>query len=165
MLISSTGATMRKIKSACTAMIAMVLIVVVAPLTAHAGSVETARRLVDLLELETQLHSTIIDAVDRARDQLMLRGVPAAKVNNVADILKAEMLESTPELLDEITLIYADEFTDPELNDLIAFYSSPTGQKLISKRQALDSRQAGAVRGWITSVQQRALEQLQEALV
>lgn len=36
--------------------------------------------------------------------------------------------------------MYADEFTEPELKDLIVFYSSPTGKKLAEKLQSLTQK-------------------------
>lgn len=41
------------------------------------------------------------------------------------------------EFADKIAAIYADNFTVSELNDLIAFYQSPTGQKFIARQQTI----------------------------
>jgi uncharacterized protein len=41
------------------------------------------------------------------------------------------------EFADKIAAIYANNFTVSELNDLIAFYQSPTGQKFIARQQAI----------------------------
>jgi hypothetical protein len=38
--------------------------------------------------------------------------------------------------------LYAQEFTEPELHDLIVFYRTPTGQKALSKLALLQSRGA-----------------------
>ena len=37
------------------------------------------------------------------------------------------------ELLNAVVLVYANNFTAAELRDLIAFYHTPTGQKLLQK--------------------------------
>lgn len=131
--------------------------------SASAGSMESARRLVDLLGLQTELESTIIQSVDSAKTTLLQRGVPSETVNEVASALKAEMLESMPELIEEISTTYADEFTEPELQDLISFYESPTGQKFAASSKALKGKQEEAARAWLQQVQQRALARLQNS--
>ena len=40
-------------------------------------------------------------------------------------------------LIDEITALYARSFTVAELNDITAFYRSPTGQKFLEKLPAI----------------------------
>ena len=49
--------------------------------------------------------------------------------------------------------IYADEFTDSELDDIIAFYRSPAGQALIAKQPQLAQAASGIV---MQKVQQMA---------
>ncbi len=142
----------------------MVLSITHAP-EASAGSMESARRLIDLLDLQAQLEETVIKSVDTAKDRLLKRGVPSKTVERVANALKAEMLESTPELMEEIAVTYADEFSEKELTDLITFYETPTGQKYVASQRSLKAKQTGAVSAWLQSVRERALARMQEAQV
>lgn len=153
------------LKSVLTLLIAtMVLMLAPAP-DAAAGSVESAHRLVALLDLETRLERNIGEAIESARQTLLRRGVPGATVNQVTTALKAEMLASTPELLDEIIIIYAEEFSEQELTELIAFYETPTGQKYIRTQRTLNAKQSAAMGDWLRSVQQRALDRVNAAQV
>ena len=47
--------------------------------------------------------------------------------------------------------IYANEFTEQELKDLVAFYKSPLGQKLLRRSQAIQGSMAYMNHGRRTS--------------
>ncbi|MEO1151197.1 MAG: DUF2059 domain-containing protein [Pseudomonadota bacterium] len=130
---------------------------------AQAGTIESARRLVDLLGIEANVADTVVAAVDDARDQLLDRGLPAETVNRVADTIREEMLAGMPELLDEISVIYAEEFTEDELAELIAFFETPTGQKYAATQRAIDARIGSALGDWLATVRDRARERLLSA--
>jgi hypothetical protein len=59
------------------------------------------------------------------------------KGQDVSDILNAVLLpafhDSIPGLLDEAAKTYARHFTTTELNQLLAFYQTPIGQKFIAE--------------------------------
>jgi hypothetical protein len=60
----------------------------------------------------------------------------------------------------DIATIYMEEFTEPELNEIMAFYETPTGRKTLEKMPRLMMK--GAQLG-ITRVQQNIVE-LQEMI-
>lgn len=129
----------------------------------YAGTMESARRLIDLLDVPAALEETIIASVDQARSDLLKRGRPAATVNMVSANLKAEMLASMSSLIDEVSAIYADEFTEEELNDLIAFYETPTGQKYVKAQRSLRTKQDSALAAWLQDVRKRTIEKITTA--
>ena len=128
---------------------------------AYAGSMENARRLVDALGLDEQLEQTITQSITEAKQELNAGGQANVDlINQVAAALEAEMRASSPALLDELAQIYADRFTDPELDELVEFYESPTGQKYLAVESSLVAAQANAVEQWMKGVSQRAMARL-----
>ncbi len=128
---------------------------------AYAGSLGNAQRLVSALGVETELAYTIETSIAEAKQQLHASGeLPIAIVDNIANALRDEMLFSMPELLDEFAQLYADRFTDPELLDLIEFYESPTGQKLVASNAELTQEAMEATEAWIERVSERAVTRL-----
>ena len=125
--------------------------------SACAGSVEQAEQLVNLLQLETQLVETIDASIKSAGSKLLRRGYPATTVQNITALVRSDLMDSLPNLMNGITNIYAEEFTDAELEDLIRFYKTPTGQKFVSMRSKLSSRQSSALRTWFDNVRTRTL--------
>ena len=134
-------------------------------LTAQAGSFDQARRLMDLMNVPATVEAILVDAVQEARDDLVRRGLPRATVNRVTNAMRHEMGTSMPSLIDEVAMIYADEFTDEELTDLIAFYESPTGRKFAQSRQEIARKQTRAMEGWLKSVADRTKAKLSSAAV
>jgi len=149
----------RKILS-CTALLCIGLFSQIAAL---AGSFENAQRLIELLNVENFLEETILDSVSQARDDMLKRGLPSRTVNQVTNIMHDEMIASMPDLVEEITNLYAEEFSDEELTDLIAFYQTPTGQKFVQSERTLSIRQSRILDGWLKGVGNRARNRLSGA--
>ena len=78
-------------------------------------------------------------------------------MQNITALVRSDLMDSLPNLMNGITNIYAEEFTDAELEDLIRFYKTPTGQKFVSMRSKLSSRQSSALRTWFDNVRTRTL--------
>ncbi len=64
-------------------------------------------------------------------------------LNEVAVIVAQKMAGREKEIGEGMAKIYANEFTEQELKDLVAFYKSPLGQKLIVDRAEGDSSEHG----------------------
>jgi hypothetical protein len=54
-------------------------------------------------------------------------------LNQVADDLIKQYSSRSGELMNDATRIYASHFTEPELKQLLTFYQSPLGQKVIAE--------------------------------
>jgi hypothetical protein len=61
------------------------------------------------------------------------------ELNEVSAQLRKEYDAKRPELLNEVAHIYARHFTEQELKDMVAFYRTPLGKKMIIQEpRALD---------------------------
>jgi len=75
----------------------------------------------------------------------------AQPLNQVAAELRKEYEPRNSEILEEVAKIYAEHFTEQELKDLVAFYRTPLGKKMLTQEpialdQSLKAAQAWAVR-------------------
>jgi hypothetical protein len=73
------------------------------------------------------------------------------QLNQVAAELRKEYDPRKAEIVDEVATIYAQHFTEQELKDLVGFYRTPLGRKLLTQEpialdQSLKAAQAWAVR-------------------
>jgi hypothetical protein len=69
----------------------------------------------------------------------------AKDLNEVAAKLRTDLQPRFSELNDEVAKLYATNFTEPELKDILAFYQSPAGKKLLSVQpKVIDSSMAFA---------------------
>ena len=73
------------------------------------------------------------------------------QLNQVAAELRREYEPRKSEIVDQVATIYAQHFTEQELKDLVGFYRTPLGKKLLTQEpialdQSLKAAQAWAVR-------------------
>src|SRR4029077_3003516 len=57
-------------------------------------------------------------------------------LNEVSLQLRKEYESKKAELLYEVAIVYAKHFTEQELKDLVAFYRTPLGQKMLKEEPA-----------------------------
>jgi uncharacterized protein len=68
------------------------------------------------------------------------------------DVLAPKLIESMTarvnELLDTVAAIYARNFTAAEINEIIAFYRGPTGQKFVQRQGGIMQESFAAGQKW-----------------
>jgi len=69
-------------------------------------------------------------------------------LNEVAAKLRAELAPRAGELLDDGARLYASRFTEQELKDVLAFYKSPIGRKVVAQEPAILDRSAANMDAW-----------------
>ena len=68
----------------------------------------------------------------------------------------------TNELVTKIVPIYARHLSDKEVDDLIRFYESPIGKKLISVQPMIMQESMGAGKEWGRQVGERVVQKLRD---
>ena len=61
---------------------------------------------------------------------------------------EARIVQEVPQLVDSVAVLYAQKFTNEELNSLLAFYRSPAGRRLKSLQPTLVQETAGMGQRW-----------------
>jgi len=115
----------------------------VAPNSAHQPSpaaVSLAKQILETKHVEDIFKPLIRGVVIKTRDVFMQTNFMWGKdLNEIAANLEKEYSVRTKELLDRAARIYATHFSEPELKQLLSFYQSPLGQKVIDEEpRALD---------------------------
>jgi hypothetical protein len=80
--------------------------------------------------------------------------------NAFRDRVRGQIQEETNEFLLLSAQLYASRFTDAELDQLIAFYSTGIGAKYFKERAALDSQEIDLASAWSAQVAPRVLEKV-----
>ncbi|OBQ54951.1 DUF2059 domain-containing protein [Tamlana sp. s12] len=86
-------------------------------------------------------------AFDAAIDQLGT-SVPADK----KEAYTIEAQETLTGLYNQMADLYMSEFTHKEIKDLIAFYNSPLGKKLVSKQLSITQKAMNLGQNWAVEV-------------
>jgi uncharacterized protein len=104
------------------------------------ASVDLARQVIMVKGGNNMFDPVIPGVIESAKNAFLPTNPNLAKdLTEVATQLKKEYDSKRAELLNEVAKVYAQRFTEQELKDLLAFYKSALGQKLITEEpRALD---------------------------
>lgn len=136
-----------------------------------AAVAEDQGRIVLARQLVQAMHAT--DTMRQALPLMMASVKPMldrqpGTTEKFRDLFMARFLEKANTELDsfadDIARIYAQQFSDDDLKNLITFYESPTGKTLVSKQAVLIAASSAAGRQWGMKVAGEALQQYADEL-
>jgi uncharacterized protein len=108
-----------------------------APNTAHPpsqASILLAKQILEIKHADSLFAPLIRGVVIKTRDFFMQTNFMWGKdLNEIADSLIKQYSARAGELMDDSARIYASHFTEPELKQLLTFYQSPLGKKVIAE--------------------------------
>ena len=106
---------------------------VVAPPQASPAAIAAAKEILKLKNASAMYANAVPGMVEKAKTTLLQQNLNYQKdLNEVAPIVAQQLAGREQEITEGMAQIYASEFTEQELKDLVAFYKSPLGQKLIT---------------------------------
>ncbi|HEY2345428.1 MAG TPA: DUF2059 domain-containing protein [Xanthomonadaceae bacterium] len=126
---------------------ALVALVLAAPFPARAADPAKVDRLVKLLKVDQQLglmENALVKGFETGfADAARKKGASDAEIERARAIVVPAVRKAFDEALGwnylkpQIEKIYADQFSDAEVDAAIAYYGSPMGQSLLSKMPAV----------------------------
>jgi uncharacterized protein len=119
--------------------------------TPSAGAVATARELL-AVKGGTLMFEPIIPGVVETTKNKLLPTNPALgrDLGEVSAQLRKEFDSKKAELVYEVAIIYASHFTEQELKELVAFYKSPLGQKMLKEEPTAVDQSMKRAQDWST---------------
>jgi hypothetical protein len=100
---------------------------------ASPAAIAAAREILTMKNASAMYASAVPNIVQQTRDQLMQSNLNYQKdLNEVAVIVAQKLAGREKEIGEGMAKVYANEFSEQELKDLVTFYKSPLGQKLLS---------------------------------
>ena len=92
---------------------------------------ELARKYIDLTDRSAIYETTLVEIAIGTMRQIVQQNPEITEQTNTAiSKILEEYKGRKGELLDQSARVYAVRFTIPELQEIVAFYESPTGKKL-----------------------------------
>jgi uncharacterized protein len=102
-----------------------------------AGAVAAARELIGAKGGAAMFDPVIPGVVESTKGSLLPTNPNLSRdLNEVSLQLRKEYESKKAELLYEVAIVYAKHFTEQELKDLVTFYKTPLGQKLLKEEPA-----------------------------
>ncbi|HEX5509052.1 MAG TPA: DUF2059 domain-containing protein [Pseudolabrys sp.] len=78
-------------------------------------------------------------------------------LNDVAAQLRTQLAPRLSEVTNEIALLYATNFTEQELKQLLAFYKSPLGVKLVKDQPAIAENSMRFAQDWANKLSEQVV--------
>src|SRR3954454_5596740 len=105
-----------------------------------ASAIATARELVETKGGAAMFDPVIISVVEQTKAALVQTNPQLTKdLNDVAAQLRTEFIPKRDELMTQAAKLYADRFSEQELKDMLTFYKSALGKKMVAvEPQVLD---------------------------
>jgi hypothetical protein len=97
------------------------------------AAIAAAREILTMKNAGAMYANAVPNIVEQTKNTLMQSNLNYQKdLNEVAIIIAKSLAGREKEIGDGMAKIYANEFTEQELKDLVTFYKSPLGQKLLA---------------------------------
>ena len=97
------------------------------------GAIAAAKEILALKNASGMYQNAVPSIVQQTKDTLLQSNLNYQKdLNEVAVIVAQNLAGREKEIGEGMARIYANEFTEQELKDLVTFYKSPLGQKLLA---------------------------------
>jgi uncharacterized protein len=97
------------------------------------AAIAAAKEILTMKNAAAMYANAVPNLVEQTKNVLMQSNLNYQKdLNEVAIIVAKNLAGREKEIGDGMAQVYANEFTEQELKDLVNFYKSPLGQKLLS---------------------------------
>ena len=148
------------------ALIALVVFAVAPPARAQTqpqpspASLLIAKQIVELKGVRGMFDPMVRGVVEKAKGMFMQTNFNLAKdLNEIAAILHKEYDARSTEVVDQTARIYAGHFTETELKEILKFYQTPVGKKMINEEpKALDESMNAAAK-WADDLSSTVIDQ------
>ena len=120
-----------------------------APPKASPAAIAAAKEILTLKNANAMYANAVPGMVQKAMEALVAQNLTMQKdLKEVAPIVAKELAGREKEIGDIMAEVYAGEFTEQELKDLVTFYKSPLGKKLIEAEPKAIGLSMRAMQGW-----------------
>jgi uncharacterized protein len=142
-------------RSVCAGLLALVL-AALSPAQAQqptANALALAKEII-IVKGGSAIYDPVVPALVENGRRLFLQSNPmlGKDLGEVAAKLQAEFTPRTAELINEGARLYASKFTEQELKDVLAFYKSPLGRKVISQEPVILDQSTASIDEWAIKI-------------
>jgi uncharacterized protein len=125
------------------------------------AAVELAKQVIQVKGGNAMFEPIVPGVIESAKNMFLPTNPGLSKdLNEVSAQLRKEYEPKRVELLNEVAKTYASRFTEQELKDLVAFYKTPLGQKVvIEEPRALDAA-LGRAQEWANNFSEEVIAKM-----
>jgi len=130
-----------------------------------AGAIALAREIVEA-KGATSMFDSVVTGVIEYHKGVMLQSNPMLQkdLDEVAGRLRTEFTPRIKDVQTQIVMGYASRFTEPELKEILAFYKTPIGKKLIIEEPAAVDEATKRVDAWASKFAEEVLVRMRSEM-
>jgi hypothetical protein len=130
-----------------------------------AAAMATAKELITVTGA-TGLFTPLIAGVVEQAKLLFLQQDPSLSkdLNDISAKMRTDLAPRFNELTDEVARLYATNFSEQELKDILAFYKSASGQKLLSEQPKVVDSSMKFAQGWANQLSDEVIAKMRDEL-
>jgi hypothetical protein len=146
------------------ALIALAAIAAAAPASAQnqqpsANAVLIAKQIVQIKGVQQVTSLIVPGLIERARVSFAQTDVSLIRdLDEVANQLKKEFAGRSSEPFDLAARAYAEHFSEAELKQILTFYQSPVGQRMVVEEPKATEQSTRSVRDWADRLEHEVVE-------
>jgi len=123
------------------------------------AAIAAAKELVALKGAAVMFDPLIPGVVESAKNTFVpTHPQLVTQLNEVAAMLRKEYDPKRAEILDEVAKAYAAHFSEQELKDIVAFFKSPVGKKMLAQEPTAIDQSLKAAQSWANNFSDVVLE-------
>lgn len=125
----------------------------------------TAKELIKVTGANSLFNPLIAGVVEQAKILFLQQDPSLAKdLNEIAAKLRTDLAPRMSELSDEVARLYTADFTEQELKEILVFYKSPTGQKLLAKQPQVIDNSMKFAQTWANNLSDQVIAKMRDEL-
>jgi|ERR1700688_1888339 len=130
-----------------------------------AAAIASAKELIAISGATTLFTPLIAGVVEQAKILFLQQNPGVAKdLNEIAEKLRTDLAPRLGELNNEVAKLYATNFTEQELKDILVFYKSPSGQKLIAQQPKVTDSSMKFAQEWANKLSDEVIGKMRDEL-
>ena len=130
-----------------------------------AATMSTARELIAVTGASSLFNPLIAGVVEQAKGLFLQQDPSLGKdLNEVAAKLRTDLQPRFVELTDEVARFYANSFSEKELKEILDFYKSPTGKKLLAEQPKIVDSSMKFAQDWANKLSDQVIANIRVEL-
>jgi uncharacterized protein len=130
-----------------------------------AAAMSTAKELITITGATTLFSPLIAGVVEQAKLLFLQQNPGLAKdLNEVATQIRTDLQPRFSELTDEVAHLYATSFSEQELKEVVAFYKTPAGKKLLVQQPKIIDSSMKFAQEWANKLSDQVIGKMREEM-
>ena len=129
------------------------------------AAMATARDLITVTGALTLFNPLIAGVVEQAKVLFLQQDPSLTKdLNEIAAQLRTDLQPRFSELTDEVSRLYATSFSDQELKEILTFYKTQSGQKLLTEQSKIVDSSMKFAQDWANKLSDQVIVKMRDEL-